>query len=154
MTLFRDQQSGVIRSWSLNRKGLFCALSTLIGYFVIGMTLSGCTGSHQVSAPETESAAAPQDLFTTQTSRARQAIANGALLIDVRTPAEFNDRHLENAVNIPLSLIAERIASIEPNRSRAIVVYCNRGHRGEAARVRLEGLGYGEVINGGGLEDF
>lgn len=77
---------------------------------------------------------------------ARQLVAEGALLLDVRTPEEFASGHIEGAVNIPVQELEGRMAELEP-KDRAIVVYCRSGARSSQAESMLEGAGYGKVHN-------
>ncbi len=81
-------------------------------------------------------------------------ISEGALLVDVRTPEEFNQGHLPNAVLIPVADVAKRIAEFGEDKDRPIVVYCKAGVRaGKAERVLKEN-GYTNVLNGGGYSDL
>lgn len=62
-----------------------------------------------------------------------------ALILDVRTPKEFRSGHVPGAVNIPHDELGMRLAEIEPDRGRPIVVYCERGGRaGKAASLLLD----------------
>ena len=77
-------------------------------------------------------------------------IKDGALVVDVRTPAEFEAGHYPGAVNIPLSGIPSRLGEFGA-KSRPIVVYCRSGNRSARAKAILEGNGFTDVTNGGGL---
>ena len=79
---------------------------------------------------------------------------NGTLVIDVRSPAEFGDGHVEGAVNIEHPRIVEGIAAHARAPDTPIVVYCRSGARSEVARQSLLAAGYTHVTNGGGLEDM
>ena len=68
------------------------------------------------------------------------ALKNGALLIDVRTEKEYQNGHLDNAVNIPLDSIRIRLNEIDKNRE--IIVYCQVGLRGYYAERILKQHGY------------
>jgi phage shock protein E len=75
------------------------------------------------------------------------------VVIDVRTPEEFAQGHLEGAINIDLMVLdfPEKIAQLDPNRT--YYLYCRSGNRsGQAARL-LRGRGL-EAYNIGGLEDL
>ena len=52
-----------------------------------------------------------------------------ALWIDVRSSAEFREAHIDGDANLPHDRIAQRIAALEPDTSREIVVYCASGKR-------------------------
>ncbi|MCC7535037.1 MAG: rhodanese-like domain-containing protein [Deltaproteobacteria bacterium] len=83
-------------------------------------------------------------------SEARRLVEGGALLVDVRTPAEFSARHIPGAVNIPLSELDARMNELGP-RSRAVVLYCRSGNRSAQAARILEGAGYSRVHDLGAM---
>ena len=70
----------------------------------------------------------------------RKALQDGAQLIDVRTEIEYNNGHLDNAVNIPLDFLRTRLNEIDKNRE--IIVYCQVGLRGYYAERILKQHGY------------
>jgi exodeoxyribonuclease V alpha subunit len=78
-------------------------------------------------------------------------VQSGALVIDVRTPAEFSGGAIQGAVNIPHDEIAARIGQVEADKSRPIIVYCRSGARSAVAKKSLEQAGYTQVVNGGGF---
>lgn len=67
------------------------------------------------------------------------------LLLDVRTPAEFELGTIEGAINIPLDDLRERICEIP--RNKKIVIFCAVGLRGYLAQRILMGRGYADVWN-------
>lgn len=83
---------------------------------------------------------------------ARELVANGSPLLDVRSPEEFQERHLSGAINIPLTSLTGRIAELGPP-SRPIVVYCRSGARSAAAAVQLRDAGY-KVVDIGGIGNW
>ncbi|MCA1949737.1 MAG: rhodanese-like domain-containing protein [Treponema sp.] len=97
-------------------------------------------------------------LFGQQRSRAEIAwdwIYNAkALVIDVRTPEEFNSGHLDMAINIPLDTIEKRIAAIVPNKASPLVLYCRSGNRSGQAYNILKSLGYTRIHSGGGYTEL
>lgn len=78
---------------------------------------------------------------------ATRLLANGAVVIDVRTAGEFAMEHLPHALNIPLSEVREQIARQIPDKSRVILVHCHAGGRSEIAKRRLKAMGYTNVHN-------
>ena len=76
------------------------------------------------------------------------------VIIDVRTPQEFNRGHLKNAKNIPHNNIKEGIARVVPDKDQTIVVYCRSGRRSGIAEKALKELGYKNVINAGKYDDL
>ena len=71
--------------------------------------------------------------------------------IDVRTPAEFASGHVTGASNIEFQLISEQITNITNNMDAEIHLYCRSGRRSGVAKQTLEGLGFRNVINEGGI---
>lgn len=74
-----------------------------------------------------------------------------ALLIDVRSPAEYEAGHLRDAILLPVSAVAMHIDRIAPDKSAPIIVYCQSGARSASVRQLLMRMGYQNVHNGGGL---
>jgi len=79
-----------------------------------------------------------------------QKINQGALLLDVRTPGEYNAGHLPNAVLIPVDQLPHRLNELGNDKHRAIVVYCKSGNRAGRAKNLLDQNGFTDVLNGGG----
>lgn len=75
---------------------------------------------------------------------ARRLVAEGAILLDVRTPEEFAAGHLEGAVNIPVHEVEARLGEL-PDRDKPVVVYCRSGRRSAQAKAVLERSGYAHV---------
>jgi NADPH-dependent 2,4-dienoyl-CoA reductase/sulfur reductase-like enzyme/rhodanese-related sulfurtransferase len=65
-------------------------------------------------------------------------MADGARLIDVRTPGEFNAGHVDGAINIPVDDLRERFAEIPKEN---VIVTCQVGQRGHTASTLLRELG-------------
>jgi phage shock protein E len=79
-------------------------------------------------------------------------LKQGAVLIDVRTPVEFERGHPRNAINIPVEEIEQRIAQRVEDKHRAILLYCQSGTRSSVAKNRLNALGYTQVHNLGSYD--
>ena len=71
----------------------------------------------------------------------RELVARGALLLDVRTPAEFQEAHLPTARNIPVQELPGRLHEVG-STDRDVVVYCRSGGRSAAASAILRAAGY------------
>ncbi|MCF6218580.1 MAG: rhodanese-like domain-containing protein [Gammaproteobacteria bacterium] len=86
--------------------------------------------------------------------QAWQLIDQGALLLDVRTPEEYQQGHLYNALLIPHDQLANRISELGGDKSRAIVLYCRSGGRAGKAEAVLREHGFTDVLNAGGYQDM
>ena len=81
----------------------------------------------------------------------KEALRKGAVVIDVRTPHEFDQGRVPDSINIPvdrISVNAERIKSLK----RPVIFCCASGARsGTAVRI-MKAKGFNEVHNGGSWE--
>jgi len=76
-----------------------------------------------------------------------------ALLIDVRTESEFNEGHLENAINIDYETLSLNISKVVEEKDKKIIVYCRSGQRSKTAKSILENLGYSNVYDLGAMSN-
>lgn len=78
----------------------------------------------------------------------RELVENGAQIIDVRTPGEFQSGHIKGSKNIPLQSFPQAIKKI--NREKPVITCCASGMRSGSAKNILKSNGFTEVYNGGG----
>ncbi|MGA8043059.1 MAG: rhodanese-like domain-containing protein [Terracidiphilus sp.] len=78
-----------------------------------------------------------------------QHLKHGAMLIDVRSGAEYIAGHLPNAVNMPLSEIRDLVPRKVKDKERVLLLHCQSGMRSGAARRQLRALGYTNAYNVG-----
>lgn len=71
----------------------------------------------------------------------RKLVAEGALLLDVRSPAEFAEGHVPNARNLPVQQIPLRVAELGAPGQK-VVVYCKSGGRSATAAALLRSYGF------------
>jgi len=90
---------------------------------------------------------------TISSAEARKLIAAGARLVDVRTPEEFADTHIEGAINLPLGDLSRRLAELTP-KEQPIVVYCRSGNRSGRAKRALEQAGFTAVHDLGAMGNW
>lgn len=79
-------------------------------------------------------------------------MSRGAVLVDVRSPAEFESGHATGSLNLPLHQLAQRAHEIPP--SVPVVVGCASGTRSGMAARQLKKLGFQEVYNIGSWRNF
>jgi rhodanese-related sulfurtransferase len=72
---------------------------------------------------------------------------NDVILVDVRTPEEYAEGHMNNALNINWydEDFAKQFEAIE--KDETIYVYCKKGGRSAKAQKKLESLGYTNIVN-------
>ena len=83
----------------------------------------------------------------------QEQLQKGALVLDVRTTAEFASGHYPGAVHIPVSDLADRLSELG-DKNRAVVVYCRSGARAGQACSLLKKAGWLHVTNAGGLDNL
>ena len=74
-------------------------------------------------------------------------IKQGATIIDVRSPQEYREGHVDGAICIPDYQIKREIEKKVSNKDELIVVYCATGHRSQRTQQILEDMGYTNVYN-------
>jgi phage shock protein E len=79
------------------------------------------------------------------------ALGAGAVIVDVRTPAEFAQGHVAGAVNVPVDELPARLGELGPERM--VVVYCASGVRSARAAALLRGAGR-TVVDAGTASSF
>ena len=78
----------------------------------------------------------------------KELVKNGAQIIDVRTPAEYNGGHIKGSKNVPLQSLNQNLGKI--NKNKPVITCCESGARSAAAKSILKNSGFTEVYNGGG----
>jgi phage shock protein E len=78
---------------------------------------------------------------------AREYIKHGALVIDVRTAAEYGGGHLQRAVNMPLPEIEPLITRKVKDKDQVLLLHCQSGVRSGLAKKKLIALGYPNTFN-------
>lgn len=129
--------------------------SRVVALSLAGLLLlaaSACTADEP--APPASSQSAADSAAPVPTSEALDRIADGARLVDVRTPEEFDEGHLDGAANIDVQEadFEERVSKLP--RETSYVVYCASGRRATGAVEKMVELGFTDVVNGGGYDDL
>ena len=76
------------------------------------------------------------------------------IILDVRTPEEFAEKHIPNAINVPNETIGENEIPELPRKDQLILVYCRSGNRSKQASEKLVKLGYTNIYEFGGINDW
>ena len=76
------------------------------------------------------------------------------IILDVRTPEEFAERHIPGAINIPNETISTEEIPELPDKDQLILVYCRSGNRSKQASEKLVALGYTNIVEFGGINDW
>jgi phage shock protein E len=82
----------------------------------------------------------------------QELMKRGAMVIDVRTPAEFSTGHLSQAFNMPMDELEGMLPNQVKDKSRVILVHCKTGLRSKKAKSLLTRRGYTNVFDLGSYE--
>jgi rhodanese-related sulfurtransferase len=85
-------------------------------------------------------------LFGGGKAKLKNALEEGAQLIDVRTPQEFKSGSVKGAINIPLDSLSKNLTKVKGNLN--VIVFCRSGARSGMAQRILNQNGI-QAINGG-----
>lgn len=76
------------------------------------------------------------------------------IILDVRTAAEYAEKHIPGAVNIPNEAIGTAEIPELPDKEQLILVYCRSGNRSKQASSKLAALGYTNIVEFGGINSW
>jgi len=80
---------------------------------------------------------------------------SSSFLIDVRSPQEYKEGHLDKSINIPLYDIKEQIKNKVPAKETTLIIYCQSGNRSRKAVEILKKEGYDNLYNiVGGMDNL
>lgn len=108
-------------------------ITALSLFVVLALSLAGC------SRPEGGALISQDELS--------DAIAGGKkiLLLDVRTPEEFQSSHIPGALNVPHTEAGNWLRNQDPSRDQDVVVYCETGRRSAIVQQMLVETGFTSV---------
>lgn len=123
-------------------KLLFAAILVLM------VIISGCSNN----APTLEEVKVAN--ITPSEAKQRLDSEEDLILLDVRTKEEYEAGHIEGSILIPVDIIEAEAEGILHDKEKPILVYCRSGNRSVAAANVLVKLGYENVYNLGGINDW
>lgn len=78
----------------------------------------------------------------------------GYIILDVREQEEFDTGHIPGAILIPYTEIEQNAEKLLPDKNKQILVYCRSGRRSKIAAENLAMLGYTDIKEFGGINDW
>ena len=78
-------------------------------------------------------------------------IRDGAIILDVRTPAEFSRAHIAGAINIPIEILRDNMHQLA-SKQHPIIACCTDGSKSWYAKNLLDANGYRRVYDAGNWE--
>lgn len=142
-------------------------ISTVYG-IVIGLLIAGLVtlpSENKSSALSSESQTASQSeslqtsaseykKISSEEAKSRIDSGDEVFIIDVRTAEEYNSGHIPNAILIPNETISNKMPDLLPDLNAEILVYCRSGNRSAQAARKLLSIGYTNVYDFGGINNW
>ena len=115
-----------------------CLLMLLLA--LTGCGSDGVEGYQQITAEEAKTMMEEQD---------------DEIILDVREQEEYDGGHIPGAILLPVGTIGEDSAEeVIPAKDATVLVYCRSGNRSKTASAALAELGYTQVYEFGGIQDW
>lgn len=117
----------------------------VLALLIVTMILSGCTsadtgqGYRQITMKEASTMMEEESDY---------------IIVDVRTKEEYAEKHIPDAINIPNETIGKEEIPELPDKEQLIMVYCRSGNRSKQAADKLVSLGYSNIVEIGGINDW
>ena len=120
-------------------------MKRILPIFLVALLLVGCT--------------APAEEITYRQINMDEAITmmeegSGYIILDVRTLGEFEEKHIPGAINVANETIGTDEILELPDKDQLILVYCRSGNRSKQASEKLAALGYTNIVEFGGINDW
>lgn len=108
----------------------------------------------EAQAEETQALAAAAEVIDAKAAKALMDENPEAVILDVRTQEEFAEGHIDGALLMPYTEIPALAEKQLPEKDALILVYCRSGRRSAIAAQSLVDLGYTQVKDFGGINDW
>ena len=104
------------------------------------------------AAPTTGTAAFQK--ITPQDAKTRLDSDKSIVLVDVRTQEEYDQSHIAGALLLPVDMISTKAVHVLLDKNATYFVYCRSGNRSATAARTLADLGFTEIYDLGGIQDW
>ena len=109
-------------------------------------------GSEMTTAQTVQEATYMQ--ITPQEAKEIMDTEEGYMILDVRSQSEYDEKHIPGAILIPDTEIEAKAEDILTEKDQLILVYCRSGRRSKNAAAMLAKMGYTNVKEFGGINDW
>ena len=111
-------------------------------------------GEQDITADDVDSSVLSWQTITATEARNMMVEAYNFILLDVRTEEEFRERRIDGALLIPYDEIWDRAEMELSDKDAVILLYCRSGRRSALAAEELVALGYANIYDFGGINDW
>ena len=120
-------------------------MKKIIPFLMALLLLAGCGAQSEESAYRQVNAEEAATMMEEESSY---------IILDVRTAEEYSEKHIPGAINIPNETIGTEDIPELPDKEQLILVYCRSGNRSKQASEKLVKLGYTNIVEFGGINDW
>lgn len=120
-------------------------MKKIIPFLMALLLLAGCGAQSEESTYRQVNAEEADSMMEEET---------GYIILDVRTAQEYSEKHIPGAINIPNETIGTEDIPELPDKDQLILVYCRSGNRSKQASEKLVKLGYTNIVEFGGINDW
>jgi len=134
------------------RQHFLARASAAVALLVVAF--AGCGGSDDAAPDDTTQDEGSTTAELIDPARGEALVAEGAVLIDVRTPAEFEEGHIEGAMLASLESgdFEAQLEDLDPSSS--YVLYCRTGNRSARAAALMVERDFEQVYDMGGIIEW
>lgn len=125
-----------------------------IGMLLAAVLLAGCVRVPAENMSSEKPPKATSQKLDQGTAQENLEANEDILLIDVRTPEEFEEKHIPNSILLPDYDIDKLAPEMLPDKDAQIYLYCRSGNRSSMAAAKLADMGYTQVYDIGGIIDW
>ena len=118
------------------------------------LLLAGCGAPAVPQEPSKEEEPAAYRQITMDEAISMMEAETDYIILDVRRPDEFAEKHIPGAINVANESIGTEEIPELPNKDQLILVYCRSGNRSKQASEKLVALGYTNIVEFGGIIDW
>lgn len=131
----------------------------LLAAIIPGLLLAGCEQDvkdvQNTTQQEAQIEANTYQQISAKEAKKRMEEQPEVLILDVREQDEYDEKHIPNAVLLPVGTIDEEsAAAVIPSKNTEVLVYCRSGRRSKVAAQALADLGYTGIFEFGGIIDW
>ncbi len=130
-------------------KRIILAVSMILALFA-----AGCAQTAGITTAYSSTASTTGYTIIKADEAKKMMDAGNVIVVDVRTDSEYADKHIPNAINIPVESITTKQPDLLPDLNQTILVYCRTGIRAATASQKLVEIGYTKVYDMGGIVDW
>lgn len=123
----------------------------IVPFLAMLLVFTGCQSTEKKVDPEVKGVV---NKISAEDAKKKMDEDKSIILVDVRTKEEFNEAHIENAVLLTLDTINAMAPSVIPDKNVTYYIYCRSGNRSAIAASELVIMGYMNVYDMGGIQDW